>query len=307
MISYAPRLRFTQRPQFFRGRDVQNVNARAGPFGQDRGAADRLDRNHCRSRRYMSEGINAAGIAHPQFAPHHDRVGLGVERNALASRCHHLEAFQHRTGRRRRNRAEGVAHVELEADHALGQLRHMLDGVLAEQPIEPKVDVRLLGRHFVLGGENVRRAGRRDCIWHVEHRGDAAECRRRGTAGEILFVRIARVAEMHMHVDRAGQQVHARDIECFARGRHGRVAADCDDRAVLDRNTRIDHAVGRDDLSVADDEIGADHAAPHNMAQPPSTGRSMPVIWRDASLARNRQALATSTSLVTRLRAYSEA
>ena len=37
------------------------------------------------------------------------------------------------------------------------------------------------------------------------------------------------------------------------------------------------------------------------MAQPPSTGRSTPVIWRETSLPRNRQALATSWSVETRL------
>ena len=44
-------------------------------------------------------------------------------------------------------------------------------------------------------------------------------------------------------------------------------------------------------------------SGPHSMAQPPSTGRSTPVIWRETSLARNRQALATSSSVETRLSA----
>ena len=67
-------------------------------------------------------------------------------------------------------------------------------------------------------------------------------------------------------------------------------------------------ASGDDHLAVADDEIGgASWSPPHSMAQPPSTGRSTPVIWRETSLARNRQALATSASIVTRLSAYSAA
>jgi len=48
----------------------------------------------------------------------HDRIGLGVKRNALARRRHHLESFQHRAGRGGRNLAEGIAHIELEADDA---------------------------------------------------------------------------------------------------------------------------------------------------------------------------------------------
>ena len=150
--------------------------------GEDRGAAHRLDRHHRRPRRDMRQRIDPAGIAHPQLAPHHDRVGLGMQRDALAGRRDDLEALQHRAGRGRRNRAERVAHVELEADRALGQLRHVLDGVLAEQPVEPEIDVRLLGRHLVLGREDLRRAGRRDRVRHVEHGGDAAERRRSGAA-----------------------------------------------------------------------------------------------------------------------------
>ncbi len=43
------------------------------------------------------------------------------------------------------------------------------------------------------------------------------------------------------------------------------------------------------------------------MAQPPSTGRSIPVIWRDTGEARNKQAFATSSSVVIRRSAYSPA
>src|SRR5204862_6861496 len=97
-------------------------------------------------------------------------------------------------------------------------------------------------------------------------------------------------------------------IERLVRRRHGRIGTDRDHRAVLDSDTRLDHAFGRHHFAVSDDEIGGDHGAiPHNIAQPPSTGRSTPVIWREASLARNRQALATSASLVTRFNAYSAA
>src|SRR5260370_32505395 len=48
------RFSFAQGPQFVGRRDMQNMNARAGPFREDRGAADRLDRNH-RSEEHTSE------------------------------------------------------------------------------------------------------------------------------------------------------------------------------------------------------------------------------------------------------------
>ena len=86
-----------------------------------------------------------------------------MQRDALAGRRHHLEGFQHGAGRRRRDLAEGVAHVELEADHAaLDQRRHVLDGVLAQQAVEAEIDMRLRGRDAVLGGERFGGAGRRD-------------------------------------------------------------------------------------------------------------------------------------------------
>ena len=66
----------------------------------------------------------------------------------------------------------------------------------------------------------------------------------------------------------------------------------------------VDHGVGRDDLAAGEDEIGGDA---HSAAHPPSTGMSAPVIWRDTSLAKNRHALATSLSVVTRCSAYSAA
>ena len=109
---------------------------------------------------------------------------------------------------------------------------------------------------------------------------------------------------MHVIVDRAGQHVKPPRVERLRGLRHDRVVADRDHPAVLDGDAGVDDAVGRDYLARSDNEIGRrSSSAPHSMAQPPSTGRSMPVIWREASLARNRQALATSASLVTRFSA----
>ncbi len=46
------------------------------------------------------------------------------------------------------------------------------------------------------------------------------------------------------------------------------------------------------------------HVVVHKAAaQPPSTGKSTPVNWRDTSLARNRQAFATSASVLIRFSA----
>ena len=113
------------------------------------------------TRGEMRDRIGAAGSANAALAPLHDRVGLGMQRDALAGRRHDLESLEHRAGRRRGDLAERVAHVELEADHAgLDQRRHMFDRVLAEHRVEAEIDMRLLGRHLELRGEHVGRAKR---------------------------------------------------------------------------------------------------------------------------------------------------
>ena len=140
----AARLGFAQRPQLLGRRDVQDVNARAGPFGEDGGAADRLDRDDRGPRGDMrrTDRCRPAAIK-PLLTPLHDRVGLGVQRDPLAGRRHDLEGFQHRAGRGRGDLAEGVAHIELEADHAaVDQRRHVGDGVLAEQAVEAEIDMQ---------------------------------------------------------------------------------------------------------------------------------------------------------------------
>ena len=110
----------------------------------------------------------------------------------------------------------------------------MRDGVVAEQAVEAEIDAGLAGGDRVLGGEDFGGAGRRNGIRHVEHGGDAAESGGRRSARPILLVRIARIAEMHMHVDGARQDMQAGGVERLARRRHGFVGADRKDTAVLD-------------------------------------------------------------------------
>ena len=227
-----------------------------------------------------------------------------MQRHALAGAGHRLECFEHRARGRRRDLSERVAHVELEADHsALDQRGHVLDRVLAQQAVKPEIDVRVRAGDAVLVGQHRRRAGGRDGVGHVEHGGHAAERRGRRAGLPILLVRIARIAKMHVHVDGAGQDVESARVERLACRRHRRLGPDRDDVPVMDGDAGLDDGIGRHHLAAVNDEISRGHRRPHNIAQPPSTGRSIPVIWRDASLARNRQALATSTSLDTRLSA----
>jgi hypothetical protein len=147
------------------------------------------------------------------------------------------------------------------------------DGVLAEQAIQAEIDTGFTGGDRVLGGQRLGVAGRRNGVRHVEHRGDAAEGRGRGSARPVLLVRIARVAEMHVHVDGAGQNVQAARIEGLARERHRLVGADRDDAAVLDRDAGCDHAVMRHHRAVADDEVGGGAAIAGQLTASPSRRR----------------------------------
>lgn len=236
---------------------MENVDARTGPFRKNGGAAHGLDCDHRGPRGKVRERIEAPRIAHARLAPLHDGIGLCVQRDPFAGAGDDLEGLEHRAGRWARNLSEGVAHIELEADHAaVDQRRHMLDRVLAEEPVEAEIDVRAGGRDAVLVRQHVGRAGRRNGVGHVEHGGDAAECRGGRTGLKVLLVRIAGVAEMHMHIDRARQDMEPLRVQHLARRRHRLVRADDHDHAVLDRNAGIDDGIRRHDLAAADNKIG---------------------------------------------------
>ena len=176
------------------------MDAHAGPFGQDCRTAHRLDRYHRGPRRDMCQRIDAPGLTHPQLTPHHDRVGFGMQRDPFAGRRHDSKHFQHRAGGRRRDLAEGVAHVELETDDAAGgQFRHVLDRVLAQQSIKPEVDVRFLG--CPCG------ACQRECsafrwagmVFGMSNTVVTPPNAAAAVAREVLLVRIAGIAEMDVY------------------------------------------------------------------------------------------------------------
>ena len=108
---------------------------------------------------------------------------------------------------------------------------------------------------------------------------------------EVLLVRIAGIAEMHMHVDRAGQHVQAGSVERLARGRHRLVGADRDDVAVLDRDARRrSTASGRDDLAAADDEIGCRSSCRSSQHGPAAVDRQVDAGDLARHVAREEQA-----------------
>ncbi len=96
----------------------------------------------------------------------------------------------------------------------------MLDAVLAQHGVEAVIDIGLPGRDPVLVGKGFRRAHGRQCVRHVEHRGDAAERRGRRAAGKIFLLGIAGIAKMHVNVDCAGQDMQPGRIQPLAARRH---------------------------------------------------------------------------------------
>ncbi len=297
--------------QFRRGGDMQHMDARAGPFREFGRARHGLGGHDRRPGCDMGERIIAPRRHQALLAPGHDRGRLGMERDAQARWRDDLEAFQHRPGRGRGEVAESVPHEALEGVDAAGdEAGQFVDIVLGEQAVETVIDMGLRGGRLLLAQlhDGSRRRMR---VRHLEHRGRAAH-RRGGRAGApILLVRVAGLAEMDMHVDRAGQQELARDIDRLPGRRHGSGGADQGDQAVLDRDIGPVARQAGDDRAAAEHQVRDEirmaralaHRGAHSEAQPPSTGRSTPVIWRETEEARNRQALATSSSVETRRRA----
>ncbi len=89
----------------------------------------------------------------------------------------------------------------------------MFDGVLAEQAVEAIIDIGFGARDRVLLRQDLRCAGWRYRVRHVEHGGDPAEGRGRGTALPVLLMWIAGIAKMHVHVDGARQKMQTAGIE----------------------------------------------------------------------------------------------
>ena len=88
----------------------------------------------------------------------------------------------------------------------------------------------------LLFAQFLRRTRRRIGVGHFEHGCRATHGGRSGTGAPIFLMRIARLTEMHMHVNRARQDVFAGNIHGFARGRHGFGRPYRQDQPILDRN-----------------------------------------------------------------------
>ena len=100
---------------------------------------------------------------------------------------------------------------------------------------EGEVAMHAAGGGRDLGGERLGAGGRRLGVRHLEHRGDPAQHRRPAAGCQVLLVLEAGLAEMHLGVDHAGQNMEAGGVDGLA-GEALADRADLGDAAVPDAN-----------------------------------------------------------------------
>ncbi len=130
-------------------------------------------------------------------------------------------------------------------------------GVAGNEPAAQRdVDAGLLLERAHLGAEAFERGGRRHAVErHVDEGGDAARGRRAGRGGEALPLGAARLVDVDVRVDEAGQDAEIARVEDGEAGGAVVVVGDGDDDAAGDMNGVRRLADGRDDAFAADDRI----------------------------------------------------
>ena len=104
------------------------------------------------------------------------------------------------------------------------QLAKVLGVFAGGADIEGEVAMHAVMAALDLVGDRRRVGGERIGIGHLEHRGDAAEHRAARADFEVFLVGEARLAEMHMAVDHARQQMQAAAVDHLAGGGARQVA-----------------------------------------------------------------------------------
>ena len=138
-----------------------------------------------------------------------------------------------------------VRHERLEPDHAaVGEFFQLVQVVrrqaAPQREVRPAIRLRR-GDFGVEGGGVQHRRGAVER--HVEEQRSAAGAQGCGAGVEALPVGAAGLVEVDVRVDHAGENVQASRVDGLLRAA-AQVAADLDDRAVLDRHVDVHHAVG---------------------------------------------------------------
>ena len=221
--------------EFLGGGDVQDVRRAAGGAGQ-RHQAPGAEEGAFLVAPFHVAAIGVARLEHV-LAVLQAVFVLAVIGDAAAAGAH--DAFQvlvvldHQV-------AGGTAGEDLDRADAAAefQLCQFGDVGLGAADIEAHVAPGLAFHVVLLPGELFGIGDRRRGVRHVEHRGKAAEHGGAGAGGDALHRLVAGVAQMHVRVDQAGQNVQAGGVDGLVGGGVGGHAeggdaavADADDRS----------------------------------------------------------------------------
>ena len=176
-----------------------------------RASAEEIARRHgwrLRASRH-SEWLDGIALAAQALAGVQARLVLAVKGDAAP----HLR--EQRPQHRRivdQQIAGGRSHEHLDRRGAFQHFepRKIVDVVRRGAGIEGEIAMHAARRPRDLIGERLGGYGRRIGIRHVEHRRDAAQHGGAAAAFQVLAILAAGLAEMHMAVDDAGQDVQAR-------------------------------------------------------------------------------------------------
>ncbi len=184
----------------------------------------------------------------------HDLIVLGVKRAAHAKRRDDAHALQEPPVIRRPDVAGRSPEKTLEAHHpGFSHRTQVLDAVLGQQTQQAEIAIRLRFGKLPFLLHQLSGAGGGQRIRHVEDRRDTTHHGGARARAEVFFVLEARLAEMDVAVDHAGQHVPCCCIEHVGRrvGLELTWRRDRCDPFVVDTDVRAVRVGGRDQRPVS--------------------------------------------------------
>ncbi len=239
-----------QKFDLFLGRDVQHVDALAGLVRE-------LDQA---LRRHQRRGLVAPHRMRARIALDAQRLAvveavfvLGVERGAAAD---HLEDAAQAFVVLHQQRAGRGADEHLDAGAARRTLQHrqVLHVLAGAADEEGEVAMHAVMGALHLVGEGRLRHGQRRGVRHLEHGGDAAHHGAARAGLEVFLLLQPGLAEMHLRIHHAGQDVQALAVDHLGGGSL-RQRADLGNAAVDDADIAGPLAVLVDDSAALEDHV----------------------------------------------------
>ncbi len=217
------------------GRDMQDVDALAGFAGELDQALRRHQRRGLvaphRMRARIALDAQILALVEPVFV-------LGVKRGAALDHFKDpAQAFVVLDQQRAGGRAD--EHLDAGATGRALQFRQIGHVVAGAADEEREIAMHAVTARLHLGGKSRFGDRQRIGVRHFEHRGDAAHHGAARTGFQVFLVGQARLAEMHLRVHHAGQDVQALAVDHLGR------------RGLPERTDRGDPPVGDGDVAHA--------------------------------------------------------